>query len=156
MTKFGQMTVIPFTPRKKREKLSQAELEEHFDEFLELARSHHRSTSHSPNEELHWKDVLKAMIHEDQFDAYNSAVIHFTGSHLEGLKEFPDGKVFVRARGYWQAVGAERANKVKVRNRIETDERISMEDLLERIKGDLEVVEYVPRKSMKLTIKEGA
>lgn len=48
------------------------------------------------------------------------------------------------------------ANKVKVRNRIETDERISMEDLLERIKGDLEVVEYVPRKSMKLTIKEGA
>jgi|TARA_R100001132_G_C3239538_1_gene70884 hypothetical protein len=99
------MTVIPFKPR-KREKFSRAEQEKNFDEFLELARFYHRSTSHSPNEELHWKDVLKAMIHEDKFDAYNDAVIHFTGSHLEGLKEFSDGKVFVRARGYWQAVGA--------------------------------------------------
>jgi len=99
------MTVIPFKPR-KREKFSQAEQEKNFDEFLELARFYHRSTSHSPNEELHWKDVLKAMIHEDKFDAYDDAVIYCTGSHLECLKEFSDGKVFVRARGYWQAVGA--------------------------------------------------
>ena len=108
MSKFGQMTEIPFTPNLlgKREEFSQAELEEHFNEVLELARLHHRSSSHSPNEKLHWKDVLKAMIHEDKFNAYDEAVIHFTGSHLERIKEFPSiNKVVVRANGYWQTIG---------------------------------------------------
>ena len=100
------MREIPFTPREKREKPSQAELEEHFNEFLELARECHRSSSHTPNEELHWKDVLAALIHEDKFDAYNDAVIYFTGSHLERIKEFPRiNKILVRANGYWQTIG---------------------------------------------------
>lgn len=112
-----ELTEVPFKPREIKQ-YSQEELHENFSTFLELARVYHRSTSHSPNEELHWKDRLVALIPKADFEMYDRAVVHFTGGPLDHQdlswlqKDSSDEEnvfetmILVKADGYWECIGA--------------------------------------------------
>lgn len=54
----------------------------------------------------HWKDRIDAVV-DGSADRGTicMAVIHFTGS-VPQFTDLPDGRVRVRARGYWEAIGA--------------------------------------------------
>ena len=88
---------------------SQEELQKNFSTFLELARVYHRSTSHSPNDELHWKDRLVALIPKADFEMYDRAVIHFTGGSLEDISDEEtifENMILVKTDGYWECIGS--------------------------------------------------
>ncbi len=108
-----ELTEVTFKPREIKQ-WARDELQENFSTFLELARVYHRLTSHSPNEELHWKDRLVALIPKADFQMYDRAVIHFTGGGLEDISVMDgvegsfvkDGMILVKADGYWECIGA--------------------------------------------------
>jgi len=103
-----ELTEVPFKPREIKE-YSQEELQENFSTFLELARVYHRLTSHSPNEELHWKDRLVALIPKADFLMYDRAVVHFTGGGLEDISDgetISETMILVKTDGYWECIGA--------------------------------------------------
>jgi len=104
-----ELTEVPFKPSKIKE-YSQEELQENFSTFLKLARQVH----YNPDEELHWKDRLVALIPKADFQMYDRAVIHFTGGGLEDISVMDgvegsfvkDGMILVKADGYWECIGA--------------------------------------------------
>ena len=48
-----------------------------------------------------WKEEIVAIIDEDKFYDYDSAVIYFTGGGLEIDEKLPNGKVKVYGYGYY-------------------------------------------------------
>ena len=103
-----ELTEVPFKPREIKQ-WARDELQENFSTFLELARVYHRSTSHSPNEELHWKDRLVALIPKADFEMYDRAVVHFTGGPLEDISDEEnvfETMILVKTDGYWECIGA--------------------------------------------------
>ena len=103
-----ELTEVTFKPREIKE-YSQEELQENFSTFLQLARVYHRSTSHSPNEELHWKDRLVALIPKADFQMYDRAVVHWTGGPLEDISDeenVSETMILVKTDGYWECIGA--------------------------------------------------
>ena len=88
------------------------ELKDNFDKFLGLARQVHAKAR--PDEELHWKDRLVALIPESDFQKYDRAVIHFTGGPLEDISVLDgivgsfvkDKMILVKTDGYWECIGS--------------------------------------------------
>lgn len=54
----------------------------------------------------HWKDRIDAVIEADDWDHVEKAVIYFTGSVPQVVEKQTDGKLRIKADGYWMAVGA--------------------------------------------------
>jgi hypothetical protein len=54
----------------------------------------------------HWKFPIDAVIDETDFAGCREACIHWTGSVLEIVASLPDGKVRVKAVGYYNAIGS--------------------------------------------------
>ena len=108
------MTELTEVPCKRREikQWARDELKDNFDKFLKLARQVHSKAR--PDEELHWKDRLVALIPESDFQMYDRAVIHFTGGPLEDISVMDgvegsfvkDGMILVKTDGYWECIGA--------------------------------------------------
>ena len=106
-----ELTEVPFKPSKIKE-YSQEELQENFSTFLGLARQVHYKAR--PDEELHWKDRLVALIPKADFQMYDRAVVYFTGGPLEDISVMDgvegsfvkDGMILVKTDGYWECIGA--------------------------------------------------
>jgi|TARA_R110000823_G_scaffold106114_1_gene224623 cellobiose-specific phosphotransferase system component IIB len=106
-----ELTEVPFKPSKIKE-YSQEELQENFSTFLAVARQVHYKAR--PDEELHWKDRLVALIPKADFQMYDRAVVYFTGGPLEDISVMDgvegsfvkDGMILVKTDGYWECIGA--------------------------------------------------
>ena len=75
---------------------------EEFNRSIKLEKAFDSLTRGMDN----WKMPIKAKIDEAMFSLFNEACIHYTGSVLTITKKYADGKVDVKADGYYNAVEA--------------------------------------------------
>ena len=98
------MTPTPKQPQRRRE-MTTYKLVKSSDEFnrsIKLEKAFDSLTRGMDN----WKMPIKAKIEESMFSLFNEACVHYTGSTLTISKRYADGKVDVKADGYYKAIGA--------------------------------------------------
>jgi hypothetical protein len=94
----------------KRVEYTREQKAEAFEEFYQLANKYYKlkqcGRKKEDIEELHWKDVLIAIINKEDFNRYADAVSYYCGSPLEHEENITSKKIKVYASGYWCCIGS--------------------------------------------------